>query len=206
MGDEFCCLREVVAAYRTIVELDLETGNRMRFLLLSLAFFLVACSHEGTFKLPGVYRIDIQQGSIIDSEMLARLKPGMDKNQVQFVMGTPPLVDPFHSSRWDYVYTFSKGGRKREQRHITLHFEDDKLAYIDGDVVPGLERPEEITNKPTKIVDVPLRKYKNRGFFSRMFNKLPFTGDDEEPEVQEKAQNEETAEPDTQVDGGVAEP
>ena len=178
----------------------------MRFLLLSLALFLVACSHEGTFKLPGVYRIDIQQGSIIDNEMLARLKPGMDKNQVHFIMGTPPLVDPFHTDRWDYVYTFSKGGRQREQRHITLHFEDDKLAYIDGDVVAGLERPEEITNKPTKVVDVPIRKYKRRGFFSKLINKLPFTGDDEEPTVEEEAQNQEAAEPDTQVDEGVAGP
>ena len=178
----------------------------MRFLILSFALFLVACSHEGTFKLPGVYRIDIQQGSIIDNEMLSRLKPGMDKNQVHFIMGTAPLVDPFHTNRWDYVYTYSKGGRQREQRHITLHFEDDKLAYVDGDVVPGLERPEEITNKPTKIVDVPLRKYKRRGFFGKLINKLPFTGDDEEPEVQEEAQDQEAAEPDTQVDEGVAGP
>jgi outer membrane protein assembly factor BamE len=158
----------------------------MRFLLLSLALSLAACTHEGTYKLPGVYRIDIQQGSIIDNEMLARLKPGMDKNQVQFIMGTPPLVDPFHTDRWDYVYTFSKGGRQRKQRHITLHFEDDKLAYVDGDVVPGLERPEELTNKPTKIVDVPLRKYKRRGFFSKLIDRLPFTGDGEAEEPPEQ--------------------
>ena len=178
----------------------------MRFLLLSLAFFLVACSHEGAYKLPGVYRIDIQQGSIIDGAMLSRLKPGMDKTQVQFIMGTPPLVDPFHTNRWEYIYTFSKGGRQRQQRHITLHFKDEKLAYVDGDVVPGLERPEDITNKASKVVDVPLRKYKRRGFFGKLFNKLPFTGDDEEPELKEKEENQETAEPDTQVDDSPAQP
>ena len=178
----------------------------MRFLLLTLAFFLTACTHEGTFKLPGVYRIDIQQGSIIDNEMLSRLKPGMDKNQVQFIMGTPPLVDPFHTNRWEYVYTFSKGGRQRKQRHITLYFEDDKLAYIDGDVVPGLERPEELTNKPTKIVDVPLRKYKRRGFFSKLIDKLPFTGDGDTEEPPEQEQKQDTAEPDTQVDEGLSGP
>ena len=175
----------------------------MRFFLLILAFFLTACTHEGTFKLPGVYRIDIQQGSIIDSEMLSRLKPGMDKNQVQFIMGTPPLVDPFHTNRWEYVYTFSKGGRQRKQRHVTLHFEDDKLAWIDGDVVAGLERPEELTNKPTKIVDVPLREYKRRGFFSKLIDKLPFTGDGVAEEPPEQEQKPDTAEPDTQVDEGL---
>ena len=178
----------------------------MRFLLPALALCLVACSTEGTFKLPGVYRIDIQQGSIIDDEMLSKLKPGMDKNQVQFIMGTPPLVDPFHTNRWEYVYTFSKGGRQRKQRHITLHFEDDRLAYIDGDVVPGLERPEEITSKPAKIVDVPLKTYKKRGFFSKLVDKLPFTGDDAEAEPPEQEQNQETAEPDTRVDSGPGGP
>ena len=178
----------------------------MRFLLLTLAFFFTACTHEGTYKLPGVYRIDIQQGSIIDNEMLARLKPGMDKNQVQFIMGTPPLVDPFHTDRWEYIYTFSKGGRQRKQRHITLHFEDDRLAYIDGDVVPGPERTEELTNKPTRIVDVPIRKYKKRGFFGKLVDKLPFTGDDVAEEPPEQAKHQETAEPDTRVGGGLEEP
>ena len=180
--------------------------NGMRFLLVTVALFLMSCSHEGTYKLPGVYRIDIQQGSIVDSEMLARLKPGMDKNQVQFIMGTPSLVDPFHTNRWEYVYTYSKGGRQRKQRHITLHFNDDKLAYIDGDVVPGLERPEEITNKPSKIVDVPLKKYKKRGFLSKLIDKLPFTGDDAEAEPPEQARKQDTAEPDTQVDEGLSVP
>ena len=154
----------------------------MRFLLLTLAFFLVACTHEGGYKLPGVYRIDIQQGPIIDSTMLSRLKPGMDKNQVQFIMGTPALIDPFHTNRWEYIYTFSKGGRQRKQRHVTLHFEDDKLAYIDGDVMPGEERPDELTSKSTKIIDVPLGKYKKRGFFGRMIDKV-FTGGDDDTEA-----------------------
>ena len=178
----------------------------MRFFLLSLAFFLAACSHEGTYKLPGVYRVDVQQGSIIEQEMLSRLKPGMDKNQVKFIMGTPALVDPFHTNRWEYLYTYSKGGRKRQQRHITLHFEDEKLAYIDGGVVPGLERPDEITNKPTKTIDVPLRTKKNRGFFSRMFNVLPFTGDEEAPAAEEKAEDEEAAGTDVQADDTAVAP
>ena len=174
--------------------------NRMRIFLLLPVFFLVSCGYEGGFKLPGVYRIDIQQGSIIEQEMLSKLKPGMDKNQVKFIMGTPALVDPFHTNRWEYIYTYSEGGRNRKQRHITLHFEDDKLAYIDGDVVPGLERPDEITVKPTKTVDVPLRTRKQRGIFSRMFNALPFIGDNEEPVKQEKTEAEETADADAPAD------
>lgn len=177
----------------------------MRYLLLALSLSLSACSTEGDFKLPGVYRIDIQQGTIINGDMLARLKPGMDKNQVQFIMGTPPLVDPFHTDRWEYVYTFSKGGRQRKQRHVTLYFEDDKLAYVGGDVAPGPERPDELESKPTKIVDVPIREYRKRGFFGKMVDKLPFAGDDQ-PEAPEPEAKEETTEPDTQVDEQLSGP
>ena len=108
----------------------------MRFVSLAAALLLAACANKSDFKLPGVYRIDIQQGNIIEQAMLAKLKPGMDKSQVQFIMGTPSLVDPFHTNQWEYIYTFSKRGGPRKQRHITLHFEDDKLAYLDGDVGP----------------------------------------------------------------------
>lgn len=153
----------------------------MRFVSLAAALLLAACANKSDFKLPGVYRIDIQQGNIIEQAMLAKLKPGMDKSQVQFIMGTPSLVDPFHTNQWEYIYTFSKRGGRRKQRHITLYFEDDKLAYLDGDVVPGLERPEDETlNKPSNTVDVSLRQGKKRGFFSRMFGALPLIGGDDE--------------------------
>lgn len=153
----------------------------MRFVSLAAALLLAACANKSDFKLPGVYRIDIQQGNIIEQAMLAKLKPGMDKSQVQFIMGTPSLVDPFHTNQWEYIYTFSKRGGRRKQRHITLYFEDDKLAYLDGDVVPGLERPEDETlNKPSNTVDVSLRQGNKRGFFGRMFGALPLIGGDDE--------------------------
>ena len=153
----------------------------MRFLTLSLALLLGACSYDGGFKLPGVYRIDIQQGSIIQQEMLSRLKPGMDKNQVRFVMGTPSLVDPFHADRWEYLYIYSDGGRTRKQRHITLHFKDDKLAYVDGDVVPGATRADDLVIRKTKTVDVPADAFKQRRGLARVLDALPFMGKEEPP-------------------------
>jgi outer membrane protein assembly factor BamE len=143
---------------------------------------LAACSSEGDRKLPGVYRVDVQQGNIIEQEMLDKLRPGMDRNQVRFIMGTPAVTDPFHADRWDYLFTLSRGGRTREQRHVTLHFKDDKLTHVTGDVVPGnLRSPDELAEEArASSVEVPLER--NRpGLFSRMFNALPFVGDDEKP-------------------------
>ena len=95
---------------------------------------------------------------------------------------------------------FPKVDAKRKQRHVTLHFEDDKLAYIDGDVARGPERPEDLANKPTRIVDVPLREHKQRGFFSKLIGKLPLPGDGVGEEPPEQEQKQDTAEPDAQVD------
>lgn len=186
----------------------------MRFVSLAAALLLAACANKSDFKLPGVYRIDIQQGNIIEQAMLAKLKPGMDKSQVQFIMGTPSLVDPFHTNQWEYIYTFSKRGGRRKQRHITLYFENDKLAYLEGDVVPGLERPEDETlNKPSNTVDVTLPQDKKRGFFSRALRALPLVGgDDDTPKV--KPASEDAADPpappgaaaDAKVDDGLEAP
>ena len=105
--------------------------------------------------------------------MLDRLKPGMDKNQVQFIMGTPVLIDPFHNERWEYIYSFQEGGGVREQRHITLHFEEDKLSHITGDIETS-SGPRSETNIITEeeAVIVPESKNKEKGFFGRLWDKV----------------------------------
>lgn len=88
-------------------------------------------------QIPGLppYRIDIQQGNYISQEVVAQLKPGMSKEQVRLMLGTPLLTDIFHADRWDYVYWRERPGAKREQRKLTVFFEDGKLTRLDGDVV-----------------------------------------------------------------------
>lgn len=156
------------------------------YLPLFILLFLAAaagCSRnvDGTWKAPLVYRIDIQQGNVIDQDMLNRLKPGMDKEKVKFIMGTPLIMDPFHSNRWDYVYSMEPGEGERKQRRVTLYFRDDKLAYVDGDISvnPGLKREDNIANKERAVV-VPLEEHKE-GFFDSMFSK-----DDKEKENKEE--------------------
>ncbi len=135
---------------------------------------LASCAEEGGFKLPGVYRIDIQQGNIITQDMVDKLKPGMDKNQVRFIMGTPVVEDPFHPNRWDYIYTLTKGGHQRHQRHIALFFKDNKLAMVKGDVVPGVHKQSNDTAARSTTVEVP-DKSKNENFLERFFewNQMP---------------------------------
>ncbi len=118
---------------------------------------LAACtrSYDGGYNVPLLYKIDIQQGNVVDQEMVDKLKPGMDKNQVKFILGTPVIIDPFHAERWEYVYSYQSGGGVREQRHITVHFVDEKLSHISGDINVSFAPREDIpiiTEEETVLV------------------------------------------------------
>jgi outer membrane protein assembly factor BamE len=83
------------------------------------------------------YKIEIQQGNFISQEMMSQLKEGMSKEQVRSIMGTPLLIDVFHSERWDYLYTRETADGRREQRGLVLFFQDGKLARFDGEAAPA---------------------------------------------------------------------
>ena len=107
----------------------------MRLLALAAAMLLVtACG-------PFVYRIDVQQGNVVKQEAVAQLKPGMTKVEVRQVMGTPLLTDVFHANRWDYYFSTAKGGRAGERQLVSLHFQDEKLVSITGDVKAAPPKP-----------------------------------------------------------------
>ena len=105
--------------------------------IVAIAAALPAC--QKVPMLPGIspYRIDIQQGNVVTQDMVDKLKPGMTKQQVRFVMGTPPIVDPFHKDRWDYVYYLNRAGRVAEHRRLVLLFDGEVLKRVEGDVVVG---------------------------------------------------------------------
>ncbi len=111
----------------------------MRILPLFLALALAAC---GVSLSP--HRIEIQQGNYVTQEMVAQLKPGMTRDQVRFVLGTPLVADIFHAARWEYIFVRQRANsRDVEYRRIAVFFEDGKLKRVDGDVVasaPG--KPE----------------------------------------------------------------
>jgi outer membrane protein assembly factor BamE len=111
--------------------------GRWFFAVWCLVFPAVLSGCSGVPRIPGVtpYKIEIQQGNYISQELVSQLKPGMSKDQVRFILGTPLLTDIFHAERWDYVYWREASSGKRESRKLALFFEAGKLARIDGDVV-----------------------------------------------------------------------
>jgi outer membrane protein assembly factor BamE (lipoprotein component of BamABCDE complex) len=123
--------------YYELMQIKIYLRN---YFLIFLLYNLISCSSVEfptmPTSLPKVYKIDIQQGNEITSEMLMTLKPGMTKPQVRFILGTPLIQDTFHSERWDYVYIMRVDEILIEQRHVILNFVDEKLKNITGEVIP----------------------------------------------------------------------
>ncbi|HTI95211.1 MAG TPA: outer membrane protein assembly factor BamE [Rudaea sp.] len=95
-----------------------------------------------------IYKLDIQQGNLFNKNLVDSLKPGMSKRQVTLVMGSPSIVSPFDQNRWDYVSTLRKGNGRMATKDLTLYFENDALAKIEGDYFA--EDPVELVKEATK--------------------------------------------------------
>jgi len=96
----------------------------------SLLLTLAGC---GSVPFPRLYKLDVRQGNYIDQAAVEQLQLGMSKRQVQLLLGSPLLTDPFHEDRWDYIYRYSPRGKLAEQRRATLYFEGELLSRIESD-------------------------------------------------------------------------
>jgi outer membrane protein assembly factor BamE len=102
-------------------------ASRLLFLIVLVAAVVAASCIR-------VYVPDVQQGNVITQEMVDQLKTGMTRRQVQFVLGTPLITDPFHQNRWDYYYSYKRGKKYRAKRRLSLFFKGDELVEIRGNV------------------------------------------------------------------------
>jgi len=105
--------------------------------LLAIAALGVGCSAGQADRVFGAitpYRVDVMQGNVITKELAANVKPGMSRDQVRDVLGSPLLTSAFHGDRWDYVFTMRRAGVEPQRRSV--------VAYFKGDVLERLEAPE----------------------------------------------------------------
>ena len=111
--------------------------NALFFCLVSLA--LTACT--------GVYKIPIQQGNIVTQDKLDQLKTGMTKRQVEFLLGTPLIIDSFHQNRWTYLYSIHQGDKTPERYEVTVFFENERMSKYN--LKGKLKKPSDF-GKPSK--------------------------------------------------------
>lgn len=110
------------------------------------ALALSGCANSGTEKfgtsvstLGGIitpYKIDILQGNVVTREQAQALQPGMAREQVRGVLGTPLLASVFHADRWDYVFTLKRPGEDVQTRKLVVTFEGEHFVRAEGDEMP----------------------------------------------------------------------
>ncbi len=154
----------------------------MRKLLTPIAIIasllLAACSSDPIVnRLPWVYKIEIQQGNVLVQDDVNQLRTGMTRRQVQFILGTPMVQDPFHANRWDYYYEYQPGTRgegEYRKEHLAVFFEDDKLVRLAGTVLPDPNAPAEPPNRLV-TVEVPPQEIEDPGVLTRLWRWLTFS-------------------------------
>ena len=114
-----------------------------RLALLSVAALLVGCSStppassassgSSDFDVSLIYRPEVVQGNFVSKEQMSALKPGMTREEVVDVLGSPLLVSLFHADRWDYVFTMKRQGAKFQEKKLALFFKAGRLERIEGD-------------------------------------------------------------------------
>lgn len=95
--------------------------------LLAIALFAVGLTGCSTVK-KVVYRIDVPQGNYLEQDKIDQLALGMNKAQVQYLLGTPVLQDMFEPNRWDYVFIQRKGYNDPIQRTLLVYFDHQGLV------------------------------------------------------------------------------
>jgi len=109
-------------------------------LIIVSTALLNGCSY---LKYPDIHKVTVQQGNIINQQMVDQLRPGMTRSQVRYIFGTPLLMDSFDQNRWDYYYSSKRPGREELREKITLYFEGNTLSHFSGDYVPSSLKPSE---------------------------------------------------------------
>ncbi|HEX6928323.1 MAG TPA: outer membrane protein assembly factor BamE [Gammaproteobacteria bacterium] len=125
--------------------------------LLPIVLLLGAC----------VYRQSIPQGNFFKAEDVAKLEIGMTREQVQYVMGTPMIADPFHPDRWDYVfYVDVQEPREDFRQSVTVFFEGDTVARIEKAGLEDADRNVPTGDEGIVIEDEPATPVKDDDIFT----------------------------------------
>lgn len=82
-------------------------------------------------SLPTPYKDDIEQGSVLDRFTINQLKVGMSQIQVQDLIGSPSIIDPFHSNQWHYINHSTRHEKDDIHYRLILSFSNSQLSKID---------------------------------------------------------------------------
>ena len=95
-----------------------------KILLISILVLLTGCNQLHP------YRVEVQQGNIIDKNTLAQLHTGLSKEQVSSILGASLIENGSGSNTWTYIYTKQTNDGRYEKKKLVLEFKNNRLVQI----------------------------------------------------------------------------
>jgi len=95
-----------------------------------------ADTSQRVVELARPYRVEVVQGNFVSREQVQALQPGMSRQQVREILGTPLVASVFHADRWEYVFTLQRPDVAVQTRRLTVFFDGEALARVEGDEMP----------------------------------------------------------------------
>jgi outer membrane protein assembly factor BamE len=110
-----------------------------------------------------VYRQPVFQGNLLEKNNVEQVKPGMSQAQVAALLGTPPVADPFHHVRWDYVATERRDHGDTQVKNLTLWFDrTGSLEKMEGEYFPEQDANLLLEQRKFGFQNLPREKDKKK--------------------------------------------
>lgn len=129
-------------------------------LTLSIASLLAACSSVGETTRNAMsaitpYKMEVVQGNFVSREQVEALQPGMSRQHVREILGTPLVTSVFHDDRWEYVFTIKRQGVEEQNRKLTVFFDGERFVRAEGDEMPSEAEFVATLGKPSGKLKIP---------------------------------------------------
>lgn len=117
-----------------------------------LALSLASCSTVEKV----VYRIDVPQGNYLEAATVEQVRAGMTQQQVQYLLGTPVLIDPYSDKIWYYVFLKQRAYEAPEQNVFTVNFDARNIvSSVDLDKPLPVVASQSENNTIINVVETP---------------------------------------------------
>ena len=107
-------------------------------LTLLMCLSLAGCSFITPYTAP------VSQGKKIENKTIMTITPGMAKGEVEYILGSPDIIDTFNPNKIIYVNTYKKNmldSNFQESKLVLTFNNQDKLIGISGNYAPPTDQP-----------------------------------------------------------------
>lgn len=86
-----------------------------------------------------IFHPDVEQGNLIKPEQIANLHTGMNKQQVEQVLGYPVMVNMYEENRLIYVYTLAPGRGQTIKKQLIIELVNNQVISYHSNFITATQ-------------------------------------------------------------------